>query len=45
MLTYRKEDRGSSLVASACSWTISKGGADCPDTTSKCSDAGKTTVL
>ncbi|WP_157843254.1 hypothetical protein [Bacillus sp. FJAT-42315] len=24
MLTYRKEGRGSTLVASACSWTIRK---------------------
>ncbi|WP_269799386.1 hypothetical protein [Bacillus sp. FJAT-42315] len=35
MLTYRKEDRGSSLVASAGSWTTPKSGADCSDTTSK----------
>ncbi|WP_269799369.1 hypothetical protein [Bacillus sp. FJAT-42315] len=35
MLTYRKKDRGSTLVAGVWSWTIKKSGADCPDTTSK----------
>ncbi|WP_203363018.1 hypothetical protein [Bacillus sp. REN10] len=44
MLTYRKEDGGSPLVAGACSWT-KKCGADCPDTTSKCSVAGKAMSL
>ncbi|WP_203364478.1 hypothetical protein [Bacillus sp. REN10] len=34
MLTYRKEVRGSSLVAGACSWTTTKSGDDCLDTTS-----------
>ncbi|WP_157843239.1 hypothetical protein [Bacillus sp. FJAT-42315] len=34
MLTYRKEEGGSTLVASAWSWT-KKCGADCSDTTSK----------
>ncbi|MGM7635268.1 hypothetical protein [Bacillus sp. Hm123] len=34
MLTYRKEEHGSSLVAGAWSWTA-KSGADCLDTTSK----------
>ncbi|WP_275296780.1 hypothetical protein [Bacillus sp. REN10] len=34
MLTYRKEDRGSPLVASACSWIL-KCGVDCPGATSR----------
>ncbi|MGM7636717.1 hypothetical protein [Bacillus sp. Hm123] len=34
MLTYRKEDRGSPLVAGDCSWT-KKSGADCSGVTSR----------